>query len=297
METMEVSLSRFAALALAAILPVACSGGGSSVPSVPTTQNITPQSVTSRSVTTQSVSSTGNGAPSGPSYVLNIIGVPKGKTASMTNSDRHTIFVNLDGNSDIWLCTAGLTLSDPASGKSITCPSDVTYQVLDGNGTDTTQSSMCAPGGSAPGQSSINYFTCGGALFELPQPGNYSVYGRTFAKPGGSATQDTCATYTYLDTTTNAYQTVVICSSNTLTLKRSAGKSVFQNVSQDLLYLTINTTYLSQYSGLATCLASQGYNTTQAVTVPLFNSCLQNYFWNWDNNGLKHYQLFFFGPN
>lgn len=275
--------------AMAAVIPAACAGGGSST--LPSTTPL------SHARTSQSVSSTGNGAPSGPSYVLNIIGVPKGKTASMTNSDRHTIFVNLDGNSDIWLCDQGMTLTDPASGQSITCPTNVTYQVLDGNGTDTSQNSMCAPGGSASGQSSINYFTCGGALFELPQPGNYSVYGRTLGKPGGSATQDTCATYTYFDTTTNSNQTVVICSSNTLTLKRNTGKSVFQNVSQDLLYLTISTTYLSQYSGLATCLASQGYTTTQAVTVPLFNSCLQNYFWNWDNNGLKHYQLFFFGPN
>jgi hypothetical protein len=275
--------------AMAAVVPAACAGGGSSTGSLP------PTTLQSHALSTQSVSSTGNGAPSGPSYVMNIIGVPKAKTASMTNSDRHTIFINEDGSSDIWLCTQGMTLS--YGGQSITCPSNVTYQVLDGNGTDTSTASMCAPGGSASGQSSINYFTCGGALFELPTPGNYSVYGRTLAKPGGSATQDTCATYTYFDTTTNSYQTVVICSSNTLSLKRDAGKSVFYNVTQNLLYLTISTTYLSQYSGLATCLANQGYNTTQAVSVPLFNSCLQNYFWYWDNNGLKHYQLFFFGPN
>src|SRR5436309_16112070 len=46
---------------------------------------------------------TGNGAPSGPHYNLNIIGVPKTKTADMTNSDGHTIFVPLDGSTKILL--------------------------------------------------------------------------------------------------------------------------------------------------------------------------------------------------
>jgi hypothetical protein len=38
---------------------------------------------------------TGNCAPSGPHYNLNIIGVEKAKTADMTGSNRHTIFVAL----------------------------------------------------------------------------------------------------------------------------------------------------------------------------------------------------------
>jgi hypothetical protein len=42
-----------------------------------------------------STATTGNGAPSGAHYDLNIIGVPKGKTASMTGSNTHVIFVSL----------------------------------------------------------------------------------------------------------------------------------------------------------------------------------------------------------
>src|SRR5262249_4134857 len=38
---------------------------------------------------------TGNGAPSGPHYNLNIIGVTQGKNPPLTGSDRHTIFVPL----------------------------------------------------------------------------------------------------------------------------------------------------------------------------------------------------------
>ena len=66
--------------------------------------------------------STGNGFPSGAHYNLNIIGVPKGKTAEMTGSSGHRIFVNLEGNTKINLSNADL--------------SDGAFRVLDANGTD-----------------------------------------------------------------------------------------------------------------------------------------------------------------
>jgi hypothetical protein len=60
---------------------------------------------------------TGHGAPSGPHYNLNIIGVPKDKKADMTDNQGHRIFVKLDGKSKILL----------QEGDS--------FQVLDANGT------------------------------------------------------------------------------------------------------------------------------------------------------------------
>src|SRR5262249_35267190 len=65
--------------------------------------------------------STLRSALSGPHYNLNIIGVPKDKSADMTGSDGHRIFVPLDGKADIEL----------AQGD---------FQVLDANGTDGTAS-------------------------------------------------------------------------------------------------------------------------------------------------------------
>ncbi len=100
---------------------------------------------------------TGNGAPSGPHYNLNIIGVPKGKTADMTNTDGHTIFVPLDGTTKILLS-----------------PGD--FQVLDGNGTDGSAAFQL------PNPDSANSGTTG-----------YSVYARALGKPGGSAYSTTCA--------------------------------------------------------------------------------------------------------
>lgn len=254
---MEVSLSRLAAVALVAILPAACSGGGSSVPSVPATQNVTPQSV-AQTVTTQSVkASTGNGAPNAPEYVLNIIGVPKTKTASMTNTDGHTIFVNLNGTSDIWL--------QKSTG---------TFQVLDANGTDTTSSPSCT---SQPG-----YDTCGGALFELPAPGNYSIWERALGQPNNSATLTTCA-YDYTTTTPT-----LVCSTQQNLVTRFKGKSTFENVTSDLTQITIDP-------ALATSLGLS-CNFVTKTTINIFDPCLQNYFWNYDNNGLKHLQLRVYGP-
>jgi hypothetical protein len=75
---------------------------------------------------TNAYAATGNGAPSGAHYNLNIIGVPQGKTASMDGNNGHRIFVNLDGISKIWL-------------------SQGPFGVLDANGTDGNGASFQLP--------------------------------------------------------------------------------------------------------------------------------------------------------
>src|SRR5688572_24983945 len=60
---------------------------------------------------------TGNGAPSGAHYTLNIIGVPKNKSAPLTGNKGSRIFVPLSGSTKINL-------------------KEGTFQVLDANGTD-----------------------------------------------------------------------------------------------------------------------------------------------------------------
>lgn len=58
---------------------------------------------------------------------------------------------------------------------------------------------------------------------------------------------------------------------------RKSGQSVFSNVTADLLFVTYcNTT------------------TGKVTQVPLFDPSLQNYFWQYDNNGLKLLQLRFY---
>ena len=69
-------------------------------------------------VFTASAHPTGNGAPSGEHYNLNIICVPNGKKADMANTQGHTIFVSCSGTSKINLIEGA------------------DFEVLDRNGTD-----------------------------------------------------------------------------------------------------------------------------------------------------------------
>jgi hypothetical protein len=176
---------------------------------------------------------TGNGAPSGAHYNLNIIGVPKDKTADMTGANGHVIFVALTGNTKILL-------------------GEGAFQVVDANGTD------------------------GSAAFQLPNPDPdadgttvYSVFARALGKPGGSSITTTCAT----DPDTDEE----VCSVISLELTRTKGRSRFENVSRELLYI---------YADLD--------DDGDLERVPLFDDALQGYFWDYDNNGLKLVQLRFY---
>ncbi len=177
---------------------------------------------------------TGNLAPNGPHYNLNIIGVQKDKTADMSGTQGHTIFVPLWGNAKIML-TEGPD-----------------FEVLDRNGTD------------------------GPASFQLPNPDpdgdgvtTYSVYARALGKPGGTANMTTCA----LDPGTGE----TVCSVAVLTLTRSKGASKFDNVTKELLFI---------YADL------DGDGILERVG--LFSDQLQDYFWSYDDKGLKLVQLRFY---
>lgn len=174
---------------------------------------------------------TGNGAPSGAHFNLNIIGVPKNKTATITTGGR--IFVPLNGSTRILL-------------------SEGDFQVLDANGTD------------------------GSAAFQLPDPDpdgdgttSYSVFARALGKPGGSQTITTCAT----DPVTGEE----ICSTESLVLVRSTGRSKFENVSRELLFIEADI---------------DGDGDIERVS--LFDDSLQDFLWQVDNQGLRLVQLRFY---
>lgn len=178
------------------------------------------------------VTETGNGAPSGSHYTLNIIGVSKDKSASMDNNNGSRIFVPLWGTAKI-----NLSMGD--------------FGVLDANGTD------------------------GVAAFSLPNPDTngdgvteYSVYARALGTPGGQSTTTTCA----YDETGE-----LICSTESMVLVRERGKSSFDNVSRELLYVVYDL---------------DGDGRTE--TTPLFDEDLEGYFWDYDNKGLKVAQLRFY---
>lgn len=151
----------------------------------------------------QGQQATGNGAPSGAHYNLNIIGVPKGKTADMTGNNGGRIFVKLDGKTRIDLSES---MTDD-------------FQVTDANGTD------------------------GRAAFTLPNPDpnssgttRYSVFARVPGNRGeASATLTTCADgIMYEDV---EYPVSLDCDGVTF----SDNYNKFTNVSAELLYVTVLT--------------------------------------------------------
>ena len=145
-------------------------------------------------------SQTGNGAPSGAHYNLNLIGVPRDKTATMDNNNGHRIFVPLWGNAKIYL-------------------SEGDFAVLDANGTDGDGAAFSLPN---------------------PDPNNdgvteYSVFVRALGKPNGQATLQSC----YTDSTGEWCAVHFLGGVEPITVGRTHGKQTFTNVSKDLLFVDV----------------------------------------------------------
>ena len=190
-------------------------------------------------------STTGNGAPSGSHYNLNIIGVPHDKSTNPNWASGNVIFVDL-GTKDASVTTK-ILLSQNAAGV---------FEVLDKNGTD------------------------GEASFSLPTPGTYTVWARALGTPGGKAKITTCATDVTLS------DVGVICSTQHEVFVRGTGKSSFRNVTTALTTITLDP--VADAAAVTAC----GGQTT----VSLFDPCLQGFFWQYDNNGLRLLQVRFY-PN
>lgn len=109
-----------------------------------------------------------------------------------------------------------------------------------------------------------------GALFSLPAPGGYDIYARALGKPGGAATMTTCATDT-MGTPSDTTDDEMVCSTENVLLVRTTGKSLFTNVTTELTSIYIDS-----------------------VRTNIFSTSLYDYFWNYDNHGLRLAQLRFY---
>jgi hypothetical protein len=184
--------------------------------------------------------------PSGSHYNLNIIGVPKEKSADMTGNNGHRIFVNLEGHTKIML-------------------SEGDFNVLDANGTD------------------------GEAHFQLPNPDpdmdgvtEYSVFARALGTPGGQAQIATCATAPGPDGMLGTADDILECNTGEVVVQasRDHSKLTTQNVSQELLYLWD--------------VDLDGDGVADVNRIGLFDDRLEDYFWSYDNYGMKLLQLRFY---
>jgi hypothetical protein len=191
-----MNVARTLTCGLTAITLAACS-----------TETTSPTTAASSDSPSLGVSSTGNGAPSGAHYNLNLIGMSKGKTADMSNSQGHRIFVGLGKSGSAAVTNIELT--------------EGAYAVIDADGTDGT------------------------AKFQLPNPVDdlngdgvdddgklgYSVFVRALGKPTGRASMTSCFT-DGTGTWCNAGELVVSLNRTT------AGK--FVDVSKQLLQVCVD---------------------------------------------------------
>jgi len=208
----------------------------------------------------------GNGAPSGAHFNLNIIGVEKGKKPAMDDQNGHVIFVKLGKagrvSTKIWL----------AEGP---------FKVMDANGTDSDGATFQLPAND-----------CEAALDAGNDPSIdcsnetiYTVWARALGKPGGSAIINTCRTDTtdvYGDDTVDDY-----CSTESVevTSETGKGKKVFDNVTREL-----TTVCVDWWDDTLGELGTDGICDSREQ---LFDYD-EDYWWTYDNNGLRLAQLRFY---
>ena len=246
----------------------------------------------------------GNGFPEGGhDYSLHIIGIPKDKTATMDGNNGRRIFVQLESAN---------VVTDPG-GKN-------NDGLKRGGGDDQNHIYLC---NSSTGENDVNDVRCDtwrathagdfgvidanatdgdGALFGLPDPcagdlstdgcsPTYGIWARALTG-GGSVTLTTCA-----DETGSGFdgEDDVWCGSNGITLSRQTARKAIE-VTGSLLYLTISVNDATD-PDLAACIDPDGDATDglpDQYNVYLFDRCFENYFWNYDNNGLKNLELRFY---
>jgi hypothetical protein len=225
-------------------------------------------------------SAQGNGAPSGPHYSLNIIGVSNPKTQPLTGSDRHTIFVAL-----------GSKTGAPTRSKIYLYQGEE-FNVCDGNAFDAATD--CA-GQAVSTTGAVFQLPCntnlslGGADALLPCDGGpedaYAVYARALGQPDGKAVMTTCATEVG-DQNGNGIVGETLCSTeNTLeVLARKNGQSLFQNVTQELTSLVVCED-LDPDPAIVDLFCTR---------YALFRDEFSDFFWAYDNNGLRLAQLRFY---
>ena len=250
---------------------------------------------------TDLVAELGNGYPSPHfDYKLNIIGVPKDKTADMDNNNGRRIFVQLYSNPDnevknpgrknndlkgsdknkIYLCNSTDGLNDSKDPRCEAWRTDNAgdFGVIDANATDAN-----------------------GALFAIPDPcadadpatdctPTYAIWTRVKAG-SGYATITTCAEEDF-----DQAEYDIWCGDNGVTLtKQSAFKAI--DVSDNLLFMHIFVDP-DLDPDLSVCLGGdadlEGDQPEEDFNVYLFDNCFENYFWNYDNHGLKNVELRFY---
>lgn len=254
----------------------------------------------------------GNGFPEGGhDFNLHIIGMSHEKSADMDNNNGRRIFVLLDGGGEvtspggknnhlgpkgsgndankIYLCNSTSEEGDSTDPRCAAYGNPDNWGVIDANATDRDGALLAVPD------------PCGDDDSTTACTPRYSVWARPLA--GNSATITTCADEDYAY---DGYKDTW-CGDNGITLSPKSPRKA-QEVTDNLLYMTITVDdFIDDGFGnnigdpeLAACI-DKGNDATDgepdSYDVYLFDRCFQDYFWNYDNNGLKNLELRFYWEN
>jgi hypothetical protein len=225
---------------------------------------------------------TGNGAPSGGHYNLNIIGVENPKNSTLTSSNRHTIFVALGKN-------------DQVTSRIYLTPGE-DFRVCDGNAFD--QAIGC-DGSLVASQGAVFQLPCNTNLTAGTDPDGepstlfpceaedpqlaYEVWLRELGKPGGGMTMQTCATEVG-DQDGDGVSGEVVCSTENVVTLRDPGKEVFKNVTQQLT--SLNVCFDTD--------TTDGIDDIDCFRYALFRDEFEDWHWQYDNRGLRLAQIRFY---
>jgi hypothetical protein len=242
----------------------------------------------------------GNNFPDGShDFNLHIIGVPKDKSADMDNNNGRRIFVQLESSNEvtspggknnhlakgggddqnhIYLCNSTNDEGDSSDSRCDDYGNPDNWGVIDANATDADGALLAVPDPCA-GNDSTDGCT--------PR---YSIWARALAG-SGTATITTCADEDY------AYDGLkdTWCGDNGIEIGTNKGRKA-QDVTDNLLHMTITVDDTTDPE-LAACI-DRGNDATDGLPdtydVYLFDRCFEDYFWNYDNNGLKNLELRFY---
>lgn len=207
----------------------------------------------------------GNPCPGAKEYQFNIIGVPKGKNPDMTNNNGHRIFVPLYGVTKIYMT------GDTSSAAGLQCGSN--FYVADANATDGS-GTLVVP--------------CTNVNANSTDPGVcFNVYATALGTPGGRAQVDVVCTFddTVVGNLVEGSCEDVPLGSFDFELVRGKGQPVQKDITN---FMRASGCFDTDGSG--TC--DQGEKTFSNIWI--FNlEALQEYFWEYDNQGLRVAQIRF----
>jgi hypothetical protein len=247
-----------AALLMVTMALAGCGGTGND------TQNTGAEGV---ALAANNVGVTGNGAPSGAHYNLNLLGKDHCPGDDRTGTSTHSIMVLLnytdaDYNNILGDEPGNYVTLDKRNKIFLSGGDD--FQVTDGNACD-------------------NH----GASFTLPWnvSTDWQIYVRELGKPGGTGDIRTCGISAGTDGIMDTADDEIVCSTNNVELQRNKGKSVFTNETKTLTTIQYQIPIYDAEGNVI------GYQNEEAL---LFDPDFYQYYWDYDNNGLRLVQLRFY---